>query len=801
MKTKKQLRIIAVRPLNGCAPHILKVLKENTTYFLYNDYEEDINSKTGIRKRKNKTYSEVPEDFFSSGLNNNAPQLSISAIVGKNGDGKSSIIELFMRVLSNFSYASGYLKDHNDLKAIEGVFAVVYYSIGNSLYTLESNGKTLKLSSDCIEKDYTFNIDNPIKEISELKEIEDHLFYTQVSNYSLYAYNAREFHKEFTPTKECWINGIFHKNDGYQTPIVLNPWRDNGVIDINKENDLIRQRLTSLFVTNDSFRKINEKQEAISLKLSLFKNSKLEDKSLYDFFKATLNIDHSLHIESKMGLQQIQNESVHYDKINKGALNDRVSTLISMFKSINEFIKQERALIKRAISIRGKLIDDIRKERNEPQWLPQDTDIEQIISSAEKLFSKYQDLPMLTTLIDIINELKTSDIQHLNSTQFMRIVLISAYRYEWTKECDVSQLNSAIGEKVYDYLVYKSISIVEKYPQYREFNKNYYFTELICDENQIHRIRETCSSVIKKVTAKDKSHVTLKLRQTLNFVNFEPQYKYIYSEINDGSDTVIGFSNYRDRLNTIPEHKNGKLDTIELLPPPIFKIDINIKQTDSEKYTSLSELSSGERQELNSISSVIYHLQNISSISNDKDMIKYKYINLIFEEIELYFHPEFQRQYIKRLIEQISTAKLDDIHSINMCFVTHSPFILSDIPTRNILKLENGKPILEEEKSILTEQTFGENIHELLANKFFLENSFMGEFAKNKINSLIEYLVSDTPNQNTPWNDKKAKDVIRIIAEPVLQERLQMLYDKKIQWKDQEYIRERIKYLESKLEK
>ena len=35
----KQLRVIAVRPLNGCAKHILKVLKPDTTYFLYNNYE------------------------------------------------------------------------------------------------------------------------------------------------------------------------------------------------------------------------------------------------------------------------------------------------------------------------------------------------------------------------------------------------------------------------------------------------------------------------------------------------------------------------------------------------------------------------------------------------------------------------------------------------------------------------------------------------------------------------------------------------------------------------------------------
>lgn len=35
-----------------------------------------------------------------------------------------------------------------------------------------------------------------------------------------------------------WVSGIFHKNDGYMTPLVLTPFRSCGNININSENKL-----------------------------------------------------------------------------------------------------------------------------------------------------------------------------------------------------------------------------------------------------------------------------------------------------------------------------------------------------------------------------------------------------------------------------------------------------------------------------------------------------------------------------------------------------------------------------------
>ena len=75
------------------------------------------------------------------------------------------------------------------------------------------------------------------------------LFYTIVINYSHYAYNSQEYQSEIMGRykKKFWIEALFHKNDGYRTPIVLNPFRERGNIDIKCRNRTGRTTFHSLF--------------------------------------------------------------------------------------------------------------------------------------------------------------------------------------------------------------------------------------------------------------------------------------------------------------------------------------------------------------------------------------------------------------------------------------------------------------------------------------------------------------------------------------------------------------------------
>ena len=149
----------------------------------------------------------------------------------------------------------------------------------------------------------------------------------------------------------------------------------------------------------------------------------------------------------------------------------------------------------------------------------------------------------------------------------------------------------------------------------------------------------------------------------------------------------------------------------------------------------MASMSSGERQRLNSVGSFIYHLRNLDAEQTDDSKIQYKNLFVVFEEVELYFHPEYQKGYINSLLKQIRQSNLENVKSISMLFVTHSPFILSDVIKSNILYLKDGK----DARAIMKVQTFASNINELLA-----ENS----------GHSIEEIESDTDRNNWMFGEE-----------------------------------------------
>ena len=190
----------------------------------------------------------------------------------------------------------------------------------------------------------------------------------------------------------------------------------------------------------------------------------------------------------------------------------------------------------------------------------------------------------------------------------------------------------------------------------------------------------------------------------------------------------------------------------ELLPAPSFETDFVIKEINDGKkkkelvYIPFSSLSSVEKQMIFLFTTVVYHLQNIESIgynqtqmqesdsADGRKAIVYHNVQIIFDEIELYFHPEYQMELVGLLIKYLSTLSYTSIQNVNILIATHSPFVLSDIPKNNILCLDDGIP-----REIKT-TPFGANIFEILNSHFFLD-SFIGDFSKQKIQDMAQKLV------------------------------------------------------------
>ena len=292
-------------------------------------------------------------------------------------------------------------------------------------------------------------------------------------------------------------------------------------------------------------------------------------------------------------------------------------------------------------------------------------------------------------------------------------------------------------------------------------------------------IRQEYINLLLTTLSKDKSHVTLKLRQVLNmqesnfFNNLTIKGE---KNVSVGEDEKIVY--YSVKKDYLSQDKNL---TVEEIPNAFFEPIFKFNKINHKKPFELKYLSSGEQQLLHSTISISYHIDNLLSIvenektkENKQDRLRYyKYINIVLDEIELYYHPDYQREYISNLRMMLSQKKYEELN-FNIIFSTHSPFILSDIPTQNTLKLKDGIPVKNGDGI----NSFGANIHDLLADEFFLAGGFMGEFALNKIKNIYEKVNEE---EITNSNYQSFLLEINLIGEVVLKKPLLELLDNKLQ--------------------
>ena len=633
-------QIIAIKPINGCHKKYLKLLNEDSIYYLYREFTIDENNDRISFEKK------IPEQLYDvECLNNEKVKICISAISGKNGSGKSTLIELLFLAINNFSLRLNKKNRKADLIYVDDVRVEFYFKT----FSIQRNKGVEKFYKvKVFDDEVTIHRYRKVKGGFELYQpaISDDIyklqdfFYTVTINNSHYAYNTDDLGD--------WLNGLFHKNDAYQTPLVLNPMRTRGDFKISTENHLVKSRLISNLVkptTKFNFKKLTDNLEAIELDITL--NDTKREKIIYELPTDDKNI----------------NEKIKLKDLN---LNEDL-----IYKKINKYYK----------------------------------------------FS-----------------------YDSNNKKKLRIAL--------------------------DYLKYKLVNICVTYSDYDKYfsKNNKKFNEEILDE------------YFKELFVNDESHITFKLKQTLNYIRFSNNNIPIKKQ-------RVPLKKISDFISKIKENKNySKINAIELIPPPFFNTDIILNSEKNEKI-EFKTLSSGEKQKIYSISSILYHLSNLDSVKNTRTKTAYTNVNIILEEIELYFHPEMQRNFINDILNSISGIELHKIKAINFCFVSHSPFILSDIPKENIMFLENidNKAI----QILKDKSTFGANIHDLLKDGFFMNKGSIGEFAKKRITETIQWMNFMLEEKEKPLKedfellvkDKEYhKNIIEIIDEPIIKSKLLEMY-------------------------
>ncbi|WP_369351247.1 hypothetical protein AB6M99_01715 [Streptococcus hillyeri] len=194
--------------------------------------------------------------------------------------------------------------------------------------------------------------------------------------------------------------------------------------------------------------------------------------------------------------------------------------------------------------------------------------------------------------------------------------------------------------------------------------------------------------------------------------------------------------------NTILYHRELLMNFIKFLNSPIPEGNYHFRLLKQlREYWSLDwkGLSSGEYSLLNQFG----RLNSVEKEGTKGSLV------ILFDEVDLGLHPEWQRRWLNIALPIISEIFKDK--RVQIIMTTHSPIMLSDIYSENVIMLkkdqETGDRIVQygyEEKKL----TFGQNIHDLFTDSFFLEST-KGEYSTKVMNALIQSLY-----RLSNWDDK-----------------------------------------------
>lgn len=616
--------------------------------------------------------------------------MTVQVIVGMNGSGKSALLELMFRMINNFS--AQLFRDVNcnaadQLVLVRGIHADLHYavddvecvlSVRDTAVGLNYGGESYRMGelSELYFPEYK---DFSNATALEIKNLAQRFFYTIVTNYSLQAYLSNDYRDErsmmFNQKKGkwqpvsgmVWIDSLFHKNDGYMTPINLNPYRDRGEINMHTETQLTMYRVTALLIEYQ-----------------------------------------------RMGQDYISGYQLHAVKY-----QFRKEKLIYVFENLN---RRESVTAKYK-----RILENFRQ------------------ACSAKYPESYANLILGNFRID------NTGIEYADE------MLVAARLY----------------------LVNKVLSIASIYPSYSRFS---HLTDpanallLFCEKDK--------KGLVKKMAKKvkdDKSHISLKVWQAYHFIKKA-------SGVADLSFLYKTFT-YQEYEKKLALHNQGMsvYDRLRILPPSFFAEEVMLERKEGDRTNGviipLRKLSSGERQFLFTTSCVIYHLMNLRSVGKNRPI--YRNYNVVLDEVEICFHPEYQRTFLRDFIMLLNRFGITYRCGINILLTTHSPFILSDIPQTNILYLEDGKRIDYEN----FKKPFAANVNDILYQDFFMKKGFMGALAQQKILRLVKFLSSAEESRKS-YDMKLADNLIEKVGDPLLKSKLVSLlnsfYTKHPELRDQQ---------------
>ena len=198
----------------------------------------------------------------------------------------------------------------------------------------------------------------------------------------------------------------------------------------------------------------------------------------------------------------------------------------------------------------------------------------------------------------------------------------------------------------------------------------------------------------------------------------------------------------------------------------VFNKFLNTHFTDDRSTSFIDiELSHNKLQQTTPSSGELAMINFFARLCSIKKTPLKNRLIFLLDEVELALHPEWQRKYINSVIHFLQKEFVNK--KIQIIITSHSPFVVSDLP-KNCLNLLNGN--MEN-----NENTFGANIHSLYADSFFMKDGFIGEFAMNKIQNILDDL-----NTIGPFQKQRIREIgitIKLIGETFIKKELLSMYN------------------------
>ena len=254
--------------------------------------------------------------------------------------------------------------------------------------------------------------------------------------------------------------------------------------------------------------------------------------------------------------------------------------------------------------------------------------------------------------------------------------------------------------------------------------------------------------------------------------------------------------NVEERFLQLKLDDESILDFIKVFMELEYKlVKIDIKRND---------ISSGH-------SSYIDMCSRLNAARKSGEIARKEYVILLIDEGDIYLHPEMQLKFINNLLKLLQMMFRGK--KVQLILTSNSPFIVSDIQKSNIVYLEkrsedngennfidsyNKSKILAVHSRIYN--TFAANVNDLLRNSFFVKDSLFGEYSIEVINEIIKSIRDDKHDIDVEY----VESIIGIIGEPLIKKKLEnMFFDLQLASpvsREIEYYKRQIKALE-KIEK